>query len=59
MASSNVIELGVREMISYNMKEVFIHKMEEDNKVDNNINIRKIKDMENMNILLEVPPEMA
>jgi hypothetical protein len=54
LASSNV-----REMISYNVKEVFIHKREEDNKVDNNINIHKIKDRENMNILSGVPLEMA
>jgi hypothetical protein len=59
LASSNVMEPGVREMISYNVKEVFIHKREEDNKVDNNINIHETKDRENMNILLGVPLEMS
>ena len=55
---SNVIEPRVREMISYNVKEVFIHK-EEDNKVGININIHKINYRENMNNLLRVPLEMA
>ena len=59
MVSSNVMEPGVREIISYNVKEVFIHESEEDNKMDNNINIHEIKDRENMNILLGVPLEMA
>ena len=58
MASSNVIEPRVREMISYNGKEVFIHKGK-DNKVDININIHEINYRENMNNLVRVPLEMA
>ena len=56
MASSNVTEPGVREMISYNVSGG-VHTQEGGGQQGGQQH--KIKDRDNMNILLGVPLEMA